>query len=194
MGVPQNPNAPHVATPPAPRYGPGADQVREWSTPPPAPTGQAPEVVQIGLPEAPVSVTAKVDFYGCQGVLLTVRGLDGPEVLTDLARTLEWMRSSGTGATPQPQTSMAPAPMPVPAQTYAPAPQAPAPQYQNGAGYPPPPQANGHQAPQVAMTCPTHGGTLKQSKNRPNEWFCPFKVADDGGNGRPVYCKHKVTV
>lgn len=37
-----------------------------------------------------------------------------------------------------------------------------------------------------APTCPTHGCALKQGKRG---WYCPTKILDDDGTGRPVYCK-----
>lgn len=37
-----------------------------------------------------------------------------------------------------------------------------------------------------APTCPTHGCAMKQGKRG---WYCPTKILDDGGDGRPVYCK-----
>ena len=36
--------------------------------------------------------------------------------------------------------------------------------------------------------CPTHG-TPMMDKGR--GWFCPQKIAEDGGDGRPLYCKAK---
>ena len=41
-----------------------------------------------------------------------------------------------------------------------------------------------------APTCPTHGRPMKPSKH--GGWYCPVKVADDDGTGKPVYCKQKV--
>jgi len=38
-------------------------------------------------------------------------------------------------------------------------------------------------------TCPTHGRAMKQGKR--GGWFCPVKVADDDGAGRPVYCRQR---
>ena len=37
-----------------------------------------------------------------------------------------------------------------------------------------------------APTCPTHGVAMKQGRRG---WYCPTKILDDGGDGRPVYCK-----
>lgn len=42
----------------------------------------------------------------------------------------------------------------------------------------------------AAPTCPTHGRAMKQGKK--GGWFCPAKVADDDGAGRPVYCRQRV--
>jgi hypothetical protein len=41
--------------------------------------------------------------------------------------------------------------------------------------------------------CPTHGKAMKLSK-RGDHYFCPVKIADDGGDGRPVYCKQRKPV
>lgn len=37
--------------------------------------------------------------------------------------------------------------------------------------------------------CPTHGRPMKQGKK--GGWFCPAKVAEDDGAGRPVYCRQR---
>lgn len=34
--------------------------------------------------------------------------------------------------------------------------------------------------------CPTHNVPMKQGRRG---WYCPTKILDDGGDGRPVYCK-----
>jgi len=55
---------------------------------------------------------------------------------------------------------------------------------------------NGHTAAAIggngkaAPMCPTHGKPMKQSQH--GGWYCPVKVAEDGGDGKPVYCKQKV--
>jgi hypothetical protein len=38
-----------------------------------------------------------------------------------------------------------------------------------------------------APLCPIHKKPMKQSQY--GGWFCPQKVADDDGSGKPVYCK-----
>lgn len=40
-----------------------------------------------------------------------------------------------------------------------------------------------------APTCPTHGRAMKQGKR--GGWYCPTKLLDDDGSGRPVYCRQK---
>jgi len=40
-----------------------------------------------------------------------------------------------------------------------------------------------------APTCPTHHTPMKASQH--GGWYCPVKVADDDGTGKPVYCKQK---
>ena len=47
---------------------------------------------------------------------------------------------------------------------------------------------NGHGDPS-APQCPTHGQAMKPSKH--GGFYCPVKIADDDGAGRPVYCKQK---
>lgn len=41
-----------------------------------------------------------------------------------------------------------------------------------------------------APACPTHGAPMRQGKR--GGWYCPAKLADDGGDGRPVYCRQRV--
>jgi hypothetical protein len=45
---------------------------------------------------------------------------------------------------------------------------------------------NGENAP----LCPTHGKPMKKSQHG-GGWYCPVKIAEDGGDGKPVYCKQK---
>lgn len=49
---------------------------------------------------------------------------------------------------------------------------------------------NGGNGASGAPVCPTHGKPMKKSKF--GGWYCPVKVADDDGTGKPVYCKQKV--
>ena len=42
-----------------------------------------------------------------------------------------------------------------------------------------------------APLCPAHGSPMKRSKLG-SGWFCPKKIAEDDGTGKPVYCKEKV--
>lgn len=53
---------------------------------------------------------------------------------------------------------------------------------------PPATQGNG-QATEAAPICPTHGKPMKQGKHG---WYCPAKIADDDGTGRPAYCRQTV--
>ena len=41
-----------------------------------------------------------------------------------------------------------------------------------------------------APTCPTHGRPMKAG--RKGGWFCPVKIADDDGAGKPVYCRQRI--
>jgi len=38
--------------------------------------------------------------------------------------------------------------------------------------------------------CPVHNVRMKRSKY--GGWYCPVKIADDDGTGKPVYCKQRV--
>jgi len=40
-----------------------------------------------------------------------------------------------------------------------------------------------------APICPTHNKPMKASQH--GGWYCPVKIAEDGGDGKPVYCKQK---
>ena len=48
------------------------------------------------------------------------------------------------------------------------------------------PSASSTAATADAPTCPTHGCAMKQGRRG---WYCPTKILDDDGTGRPVYCK-----
>jgi len=68
-----------------------------------------------------------------------------------------------------------------------------APANNNGHEPPPepqPPQEQPTPANGQAPLCPTHGTPMRESQY--GGWYCPVKVADDGGDGRPVYCRQKV--
>lgn len=41
----------------------------------------------------------------------------------------------------------------------------------------------------AAPVCPTHNRPMKPG--RKGGFFCPTKIADDDGTGRPVYCRHR---
>jgi hypothetical protein len=140
---------------------PDAEQPPEW-VPAEAVTERVTQ-----LPEAPCSVTARVDFHGAKDVLLTFRGYDGRTTLEQLSRALDWIRA---------QEGTAPATMPV----YSTAPAQPAPAAAPAHG--------------MALVCPHHGTTLKQSKHREGEWFCPTKISDDDGTGKAAYCRYKAKV
>lgn len=43
-----------------------------------------------------------------------------------------------------------------------------------------------------APACPMHGIAMKES--RYGGWYCPAKIANDGDDGNPVYCKQKSRV
>jgi len=48
---------------------------------------------------------------------------------------------------------------------------------------------NGNGGDQSAPLCPTHNKPMKHSQH--GGWYCPVKIAEDGGDGKPVYCKQK---
>lgn len=41
-----------------------------------------------------------------------------------------------------------------------------------------------------APVCPTHGRPMKAG--RKGGFFCPVKIADDDGAGKPVYCRQRI--
>lgn len=51
------------------------------------------------------------------------------------------------------------------------------------------PATNGHAATGTPPTCPTHGKAMKASQR--GGWFCPAKLIEDDGSGKPIYCKAK---
>lgn len=59
------------------------------------------------------------------------------------------------------------------------------------------PAAATHGRPAAAATdaaapcCPAHGRPMKPGRS--GGWFCPVKVAEDDGTGRPAYCRQRVT-
>lgn len=42
-----------------------------------------------------------------------------------------------------------------------------------------------------APLCPVHQKPMKESSKKPGTWYCTAKIAEDGGDGKPVYCKQK---
>lgn len=46
-------------------------------------------------------------------------------------------------------------------------------------------------APTDAPVCPTHGRAMRQGRR--GGWYCPERIAEDGGDGRPAYCRQRVT-
>lgn len=48
---------------------------------------------------------------------------------------------------------------------------------------------NGNGADGEVPLCPTHKMPMKRSQH--GGWYCPVKVADDDGTGKPVYCKQR---
>ncbi len=45
-------------------------------------------------------------------------------------------------------------------------------------------------AAETTPTCPTHGRPMRVGRR--GGFFCPVKIAEDDGAGRPVYCRAKV--
>ena len=50
-------------------------------------------------------------------------------------------------------------------------------------------QAAAASSSSAGPVCQTHGRPMKQGRR--GGWFCPVKVADDDGAGRPVYCRQR---
>jgi len=49
---------------------------------------------------------------------------------------------------------------------------------------------NANSSDGAAPICPTHNKPMLASKHG-SGWYCPVKVADDDGTGKPVYCKQR---
>ena len=49
--------------------------------------------------------------------------------------------------------------------------------------------SQGDAAPADAPLCPTHQKPMKPGKN--GGWYCPVKLLEDDGTGKPVYCKQR---
>lgn len=92
---------------------------------------------------------------------LTLRDMTGAAVLTRLTGAIQYLTKIGA----------------VPAPVKQPAPAAPGNSNGNGNGSTEPP------------TCPIHQKTMLRSKH--GGWYCPVRILDDDGSGKPVYCKAK---
>lgn len=128
------------------------------------------------LGEAPCSATVRVNWRGHE-LLLTLRGFEGASTLVRLGRALDWLE--GQGATP---ASGRARPGPERGATLV--------DVGNGSGS----RGQGQAAAagsssNAGPVCPTHGRPMKQGKK--GGWFCPAKVAEDDGAGRPVYCRQR---
>jgi len=53
----------------------------------------------------------------------------------------------------------------------------------------PAPATNGTAANGTPPMCPIHNSPMKLSRH--GGWYCPAKILDDDGSGKPVYCKAK---
>ena len=115
---------------------------------------------------APVSFNIKAISADGFDVMLTIRGTDSAEMMPRALKALEWLTTQGF----------------TPNGRY----QAPSAQVGNGNGVP---AANGNG--QTAPICPTHNKPMKPSKF--GGWYCPVKIADDDGTGRPLFCKQQST-
>jgi hypothetical protein len=118
------------------------------------------------LPEAPVSWTAR--YVSAEGFecLLTLRGQDLATVMAQAKRATEAMSKANCKPTAPRGGQPAPAAAAsAPAQIAAPAGQAP--------------------------MCPAHNKPMRRNK-RNDGWFCPVKIADNDGTGKPVYCQSRI--
>ena len=102
--------------------------------------------------EAPASTTIRATSPGGFDVMLTLRGVDGAELMPKVMAALAWLDEQGF--TPAPVRSS---------------------------------QSSGNGN---APLCPTHHQAMKQSQH--GGWYCPVKIADDGGDGKALYCRAKV--
>ena len=118
--------------------------------------------------EAPTSFNVKAISPGGFDVMLTIRAAEGADLMPKALAALDWLTAQGFTST------------------------------RNGHAAPssssssPSTNGNGTQAAAngTAPICPAHGEQMKPSKY--GGWYCPVKVADDGGDGKPVYCKQRV--
>lgn len=112
--------------------------------------------------EAPCSFNIKAFSPGGFDIMLTLRSDDGGELMPRALAALKWLQDNGFA----------------PSRTN---------------GYSRQPAANGTTGPAAgqAPTCPVHGTEMKVSKHG-SGFFCPTKVADDDGTGKPVYCKQRI--
>jgi hypothetical protein len=127
------------------------------------------------MSEAPVSWTVRYITPEGFDAMLTLRGTDTKTVLTTAKQAVQSMAAAGC----KPQIGSNGHTTPA----------------TNGAEI----GSNGHTTPatngaeigsngQAVPTCPTHG-PMKQSKH--GGFYCPAKIADNDGTGKPVYCKAK---
>lgn len=116
------------------------------------------------LPEAPGSATVKIVVDGFEW-LYTTRSLDPAELLTQLGDVTNAMKALG----------------------YTPAKGYQAKSGGGGGGRPgyTPPDPN-------APECPIHHKPMWASTKPGIAWYCRAKIAEDGGDGKPMYCRHIV--
>ncbi len=109
---------------------------------------------EMNFSEAPASINLRFNYKGYNGVMLTLRGPSGLDVLQKLDAALA--KLDAIGATPHTGT--------------------------------PPRSTHGSNENGSVPQCPQHG-PMKPSKH--GGYYCPKKIAEDGGNGKPIYCKAK---
>lgn len=126
-----------------------------------------PETAPRTFTEAPASFNCRAisaNGFECQ---FTLRGNSGADLIPRAVELLRWL--DGNGFEP---TGFARKASP-----------------QNGDAQP---ASNGNAQPASngAPVCPTHGTPMRESKR--GGWYCPVKILDDDGSGKPAYCKAKV--
>jgi hypothetical protein len=120
------------------------------------------QAVEYGFTEAPASFNVKAISPAGFDMMLTLRDADTMALMKRMHEALAWL--IGKGYQPTGRRSGG----------------------NNGNA-----QAdNGNQG--EAPLCPTHNKAMRASKHRDGEWYCPVKIAEDDGTGKPVYCKQKV--
>lgn len=148
--------------------GNGRNGAAAVGMPPTLPTAMMADRVPVTsatmLPEAPAAVNWRMVYRGveCQ---FTLRDVDGRSVVARLDAMLAALAEAGAESVGRAGASHTTRPSA------------------------PPTQATADDDLEFPM-CPTHGTPMRPG-NR-GGWYCPRKLANDDGTGKPVYCRQRV--